>query len=374
MMGMTERLSRLRGSLPAEEPGARGLERVARNPACQRLRALTMLGVTPATAMRIVYSQPDREGQSPFALGAGSGFERKVFENGAARLVELYRKAGRLSTAECKVVVVPELAPVGKTSTMPRRRAETERLFRLKARLDPRAPNIIVKARMSVMLLGVPHDIEPDVLVAADSEVFYRPVEIKSYPDRAGKTNAADIRSACRQAAVAVIGLRQAVEKLHLGDPRQLVPPAADLVLRTPGSYWPKLWPMTLEGEVDSLQRALDEAPRNLEELEMLIEAIEPGASLDDADVLDAVPANYVESCREHCALAPKCKQEAVACGDPVLIGSQAREELAAAGSLGRAVDLMHGRTKPGTTEEQLLQIRLQEALSEYRKAAGHGR
>ena len=373
-MAITDRITRLRGSLPAEEPGARGLERVARNPACQRLRALTMLGVTPATAMRMVYSLPEREGQSPFALAAGSGFERAVFENGAAKLVELYRDAGRLSTTECKVVVVPQLAPVGTTSTMARRRAETERLFRLKARLDPRAPNIIVKARMSVMLLGLPHDIEPDVLVAADSDAFYRPVEIKSYPDRAGKTNAADVRSACRQAAVAVIGLRQAVERLRLSALGQLVPAAADLVLRTPGSYRPTLRTMSLESEVHSLQRALDEAPRNLEELEMLIEAIEPGASLDDANVLDAVTSNYVDSCREHCALAPKCKQEAVACGDPVLIGSQAREELAAAGSLGRAVDLMHGRAKPRTTEEQLLQIRLQEALGEYRQAAGHGR
>jgi hypothetical protein len=321
----------------------------------------------------MVYSLPEREGQSPFALAAGSGFERAVFDNGAAKLLELYRDAGRLSTAECKVVVVPELAPVGRASTMPRRCAETERLFRLKASLDPRAPNIIVKARMSVRLLGIPHDIEPDVLVAADRDAFYSPVEIKSYPNRAGKTNAADVRSACRQAAVAVIGLRQAVERLRLGDPEQLVPASADLVLRTPGSYRPTLQTMSLEGEVHSLQRALDEAPRNLEELEMLVEEIEPGASLDEADVLDAVPANYVDSCREHCALAPKCKQQAVACSDPVLIGSRAREELAAAGSLSRAVDLMHGRAKPKTSEERLLQIRLQEALGGYRQAVGHG-
>ena len=39
---LEERLKRLRGSLPASEPGARGLERVARNPGCARLRTLTM--------------------------------------------------------------------------------------------------------------------------------------------------------------------------------------------------------------------------------------------------------------------------------------------------------------------------------------------
>ena len=368
-MAVLTRLARLRGSLPAEEPGARGLERVARNPGCQRLRALTMIGVTPATAMRTVYNALDREGQSPFAVAAGNSFERALFENGAARLLELYREADRLATAECKVVVVPELAPAATAATMARRRAETERLFRLKAARDPRAPNLIVKARVRVALLGVPHDTEPDVLVAADGDEFYRPVEVKSYPDRGGKTSPADIRSACRQAAVAVIGLRDAVLRLRLGDPERLVTTTADLVLRRPGSFRPTLRPMTLAGEVHSLQRALDEAPRNLDELESLVEAISPGASLDQVDVLDAVPANYVDSCREHCALAPKCKQEAIACGDPVLIGSQAREELAAAGSLGRAVSLMRGQGQPRTVEERALQRRLQDTFIAYQQA-----
>jgi hypothetical protein len=333
-----------------------------------------MIGVTPATAMRMVYEQPDREGQSPFALAAGDRFERALFDNGAARLVELYRAAGRLTTAECKVVVVPALAPAATATTMARRRTETKRLFQLKAKRDPRAPNIIVKPRVQVALLGVPHDTEPDALVAADSDVFYRPVEVKSYPDRDGKTATADIRSACRQAAVAVIGLREAVRVLRLGDPEELVPAAGDLVLRRPGAFIPSLRPMTLTSEVYSLQRALAEAPRNLDELEALIEDITPGASLDDADVLDAVQANYLDSCREHCALAPRCKQEAIACGDPVLIGSQAREELAAAGSLGRAVSLMRGRQHPQTAEEQALQARLQEALGVYGEAVSHGR
>lgn len=97
---ITARLARLRGSLLPEEPGARGLERVALNAGCQRLRALTMIGVTPATAMKTVYKEPHREGQSPFALAAGNRFERALFENGAAGLLDLYRTAGRLTTAE----------------------------------------------------------------------------------------------------------------------------------------------------------------------------------------------------------------------------------------------------------------------------------
>ncbi len=57
-----ETLARLRGALPPEEPGARGLERMARNPSCKELKALTMVGITPATAASEIYGEPAREG------------------------------------------------------------------------------------------------------------------------------------------------------------------------------------------------------------------------------------------------------------------------------------------------------------------------
>ncbi len=46
-------------------------------------------------------------------------------------------------------------------------------------------------------------------------------------------------------------------------------------------------------------------------------------------------------------------------------------QELAAAGSLGRAVDLLRGRARPRTAEERALQARLQEALGELVAEAG---
>ena len=105
------RIAALRGSLGPEEPGARGLERVARNPECMRLRALTIVGITPATAANRIYGEPAREEQSPFALALGNQFERSLFNNSAARSIQLYRDAGRLTTKECKVAIVPDLAP-----------------------------------------------------------------------------------------------------------------------------------------------------------------------------------------------------------------------------------------------------------------------
>jgi hypothetical protein len=360
-----QRLERLRGSLPAEEPGARGIERIARNPECTRLRALTIAGITPKTAAESVYGEKTQQGQSPFALAIGNSFERALIKDGAAALLKLLRDAGRLTIAECKVVVMPDLVPGVGAAVVARRNAETLRLLRLKASGNSSAPNLIIKPRLTVTLLGVDHGIEPDAIVAADADAFYRPMELKSYPDRAGKTDPADVRSACRQAAVAVVALRQSAERLGLRDLASAVPSLGDLVLRVPASQKGKLSPMTLQGEVASLERALGEAPRNLDELEAFLPA---GASLDRPEVLEAVPNSYRSSCREHCALAKHCKQASIAAQDPILLGEQAKELLIPAGSISRAADLLEG-ARPRTEAEKALAEQLQEANTALKRA-----
>jgi hypothetical protein len=245
-------------------------------------------------------------------------------------------------------------------------------LFRLKLAGDQTSPHLIVKPRVPLRVLGGEADIEPDLLVAADSQQFYRPVEIKSYPDRAGKTDPADVRSACRQAAVAVIGLRQALTRLGVATPESLVPSRGDLILRVPGSYQPTLQPMLLRGEVYSIEAMIHEAPHALDDLERLLAKVHP--SIDNPVALQAIPNHYVSSCREHCALAERCKQQAIAAGDPVLLGDAAREELAAAGSLSRAFTLLTTQgASPSTAQEQALQTRLQEALQAYERAVAYG-
>lgn len=124
------RLARLRGRLAPESPGARGLERLARNPSCTRLQALTLAGITPGTAMKEVYGTPAPEGQSPFALGVGNRFEQQLFEQEGARLVTLYREAGRLGAQEGSVVLLDRLVPGTSRAVMGRRRALTLEFLR----------------------------------------------------------------------------------------------------------------------------------------------------------------------------------------------------------------------------------------------------
>jgi hypothetical protein len=368
-----ETATRLRGTIPSRGPGACGLERMARNPACRRLRALTMVGTTPAEAMRSVYGEDPREGQSPFAIARGNAFEAGLFAHGAARLLALYREHGRLAVDDGMVVNIPDRAPGASPAAMARRRSLTLDCLERKLAGDRTAPHLLVKPRLLVLLLGAEYDIEPDALLAAGPDPFYRPQEIKSYPDRDGKTDPADLRGALRQAAVAVVALRQALHRLGISNADALVPARADLVLRRPGSDRPTLRPMTLAGEVDSLQRALDDAPRSLEELDTFVSAIAPGAALDDARVLDAIPNHYLPSCREHCALAPRCKRQAIEASDPVLLGTDAKEALAPI-SIVRAAELLRARDPtPRTPHEWAVAERLRDEAREYRRALRAG-
>src|SRR5439155_26598361 len=95
-----DRRARLRGSLAAESLGARGLERLARNPGCLRLEALAVAGISPATAARAVYGETRAEAQSPLAVQTGNRFEAALSSGDAARLVELFQRERRLDSSD----------------------------------------------------------------------------------------------------------------------------------------------------------------------------------------------------------------------------------------------------------------------------------
>ncbi|HEY1774023.1 MAG TPA: hypothetical protein VGH91_12615 [Gammaproteobacteria bacterium] len=366
---MDPRIERLRGEIVAQEPGARGIEHVARNPECLRLRAVTIAGLPPSEAAKIL-DAPNDEGQSPFALAMGNRFEHQLLQNGAAELFALYRKEGLLALHESKIVAVSEFAPESKPRDLLRREAETKRLLLLKLRGSADAPNLIIKPRLRVILVGMPHPIEPDYFVASDSEGFYRVGELKSYADRGGKTDQADIRSACRQAAVGTVALRQLLQTLLPFASSDLVESRADLVLKVTGLMIPSLYSMKIEGEVDSIERALAESPTSLDELEALLPT---GATLSDPATLSAIPNNYRSSCKEHCAMWRYCRAQAISNEQPAVLGDYAAEKLAPAGNISRAIQLMTGTGEPPRdAAEASLARDLQAANQVLQKAAAN--
>lgn len=354
-------LPSLRGALPARAIGARGLEHLARNPGCERLMALGVLGVRAADAATTLYGEPG-EGQSPFALSVGERFEARLLEDGAARLIALYEREGRLPAGRVAVDVAAR-APGAGAAAQTRRAWLSARLLRQHLMGDPAAPALILHPRLSVDLTGRPVTVEPDGLVVQDG--VFRVIEIKSYPDRGGKTDPSDLRGASRQAAVGLRALREALGRLGATRVADRAPAWADLVLRRPGTMSPTLRPLSVEGELASLEAALERAPATLEAI------LAAGRPLRAAGDLDAIRPAWRESCREHCALDPVCKRQAEQSGALALLGGAAREALAPAGDLRRALALLDG-APPATEAEAALAEGLREAARALAEATRH--
>jgi hypothetical protein len=202
------RLARLRGGLDAVEVGARGIESVARNLGCTRLRAIIISGLTPSEVIEKIFgTEPDI--MSPFAMTETQAYERRLLGNGGSSLLTAYRDKGLLTPTEVKITSVEDMAPGDNLLARSRRVIETRRLIDMKCAGDPKAPNLILNPRMPLDLVGVSHPIELAYMVASDADASYRVGVIKSYADRGGKTDKSDIRSACREAAVGTLAIRQ---------------------------------------------------------------------------------------------------------------------------------------------------------------------
>lgn len=336
------RLARLRGGIAAVEVGARGIESVARNIGCVRLRAIVIAGLTPAEIIKHVFGmQPDI--MSPFAMTLSQAYERRLLDNGGSSLLTAYREKGLLTQLEVKVSSVANHAPGDSSFARHQRVLETQRVVDMKLRNDPLAPNLILNPRLPLMLVGVTHPIELDYLVASDADPFYRVGVIKSYADRGGKTDHSDIRAALREASVGTLALGQHIASRG-GDPA-VAGDRVDMVLRAPGSFIPRLFPANrAESEMASLTRALSAAPADLDDVERLVPA---NATFADRTVIDQLPNNYRSNCKEHCALWEHCRAQALSAGLPIILGDQAAEQLAAAGSIARVIDLLDGKGRP---------------------------
>lgn len=351
-------LAPLRGVLPARAIGARGLEHLARNPGCTRLLALSVLGVRAVDAATALYGEP-AEGQSPFALQVGERFEARLVEKGAERLIALYAAAGRVAAGATAVDVAAEIPGTG-AAALQRRSWRTLLLLRQHLACDPAAPALLLHPRLSVDLAGAPVGVEPDGLVVENG--VFRPIEVKSYPDRAGNTDPSDLRGASRQAAVGLLALREALARMGESDVEGHAPAVGDLVLRKPGTMNATLRTLTLEGETASLLAALAKAPAVRQ---VLLDARRPIYAAGD---VDALPATWRESCREHCGLNAVCKRQAQEAGALSLLGGSACEVLAPAGDLRRALALLDG-AMPTSPEEAVLADQLREAAGALWKA-----
>jgi hypothetical protein len=297
-------------------------------------------------------------GQSPFAIARGQAFEKSLFkENGSSLVKELTRK-GVLPKNPIEFHDFRLRLNGGQFHTLDESRSATSALLRHVA--DGAAgtlpPILVAGATISVpggvMLpeailvidaLVIRADLEPPQLVVG---------EIKTYPDRGGYTDRAELASARAQAGVYVHGLRIVIDQeLHLADALQ-VADEGFLVLSRPGFNNP-----TVRAGED-LRYQAERAGRGFEGLHEVADGHDPDLADADADtkvgaVLKADTA-YEQRCWTFCDRAPVCQEKALAAGNPAVLGDDAARFLGSV-SLARAIELLGGAIPEGAAEQDLM-------------------
>jgi hypothetical protein len=301
-------------------------------------------------------------GQSPFAIVRGNTFERSLFFDDAARLIqELVDKdvlpngaAGfadlrlringgrRVTTLDQAILETRELLQrIAAAKTAEQRR----RLPAVVAAATVRIPRgvMLPEAVLIIDALAIRSDTgKPTVVVG----------EIKTYPDRGGHTEPAELALARAQAGIYLHALQLVVRELgveaeiDLGD-------KGFLVLSRPGSNQPSV----RAGE--DLRFQAERARRGFDLLERaaLVLPKVPGDPVTAHDLLDAVvgaPTSYSESCLGFCDRAPLCFARARAAGDPVILGEDVRRFLGAT-TLERLEQLLDGAPAADVAEDDLL-------------------
>lgn len=300
---------------------------MARNPDCVRLAAATLCAISPADLSEAVYGVESTEGLSPFAIRRGERFEDALFDKNCERLLGVYQRSGRLTAQENLTLDISKLHPETDERGLAARLEASLDLVRRRAAGEAGLPNLVIKPRLTVTVLGRAYSCEPDALVASGSDRSWRVVEIKSYADRHSSTDAVKTGSACRQAAVGFLALSQSCEIQ--------MPEVADLVFAKPGTNWPTLHSLHISGELSGLKATLASAEAYLSDAAKALS----GRSLDELQALESVANNPCSGCSDHCALWDGCFQGLVASGRPELMGDAARELLRGFGSLDEVVE-----------------------------------
>lgn len=306
--------AKLRGRLPVEGLGARGLAAWAFEE-CPRASAAAAAGVTAKTLSETVFGVASKDRLSPLAVQTGSRFEKRVMANDGELLVVLMRDH-RLVGADDDVKVV-DLECSAEPAERARAEAATARL--MTGRDGHEGPLVLLQAAVTVTVAGVSHTVNPDFVWSAGPGSPWRVGEQKSYLDRDGLTDGWLVSGAARQAAVGVVALRRAL-------PAVPVAAVADLVLARHGPNGASIRTVAIEAEIGSVSAALDSAGR------VLVAALEAaGGALDTPEAVGRVPHVFTPECEGRCGLAEVCRAEAARDG-VVIAGGPGVAELSRLG------------------------------------------
>jgi hypothetical protein len=337
-------------------------EQWAKNPKCEANTLSAVHGISLAHVAKAEGLSPSM-GQSPFALARGETFEASLFRANAARLIEELAKQEVIPKPDADFKDLRLKRHRGPFRTLDEAREATSMLLKDVAGKGKGKPIVAAGATLripgGVML--------PEAILVVDVLVIRRDVsppallvgEVKTYPDRAGYTDAKELAVARAQAGVYVHGLRLVLEELGLAGKME-VPSQGFLVLSRPGYNAPSV----RAGE--DLEFQVVRARRGFERLQKAADLLPKGGG-DPLPAILAAPTAYGEACISFCDRAPLCWKKAVDAGDPVILGEDVARWLGRT-PLDRALALMDGAKPANKAEEDLVQRMKSAELPEISK------
>jgi hypothetical protein len=345
----------------------RRFEQWAKNPDCEANTISAVAGVSMADVAKAEGLEPTM-GQSPFALARGTTFERGLFANDAGRLLHALINAEVLPAGAGGFLDLRLRMNGGPLTDQQKALAKSHELLKAAAAAGAKGlsklPAIVASATLRVpgqpvMLPEGVVAIDALVLRAADDDARIEAVigEIKTYPDRAGYTEAADLGTSRAQAGVYLHALRLVLEELALSD-RVVAPSDGFLVLTRTGRNDPSI----RAGE--DLEFQARRAERGFVRLRAAAEHLTPFDSDDEQKGITTVlegETTYRPSCLNFCDRAAGCRKKAESDGDSALLGDDVKRFLGVT-KLPRAVALLRGAEPANDTERDLAE-RLRGAL-----------
>lgn len=329
-------LTLIRGPLETKRMSARSTAALLDNPGCVRRAVVDAAGIDQVALARHV-GQPTPFGQSPFAIGQGNRFEKRVKEDGYAELVRVVRELG---------IDLPDhlaTAVIGKGPNDQRVERTRDALARV-ASGDPDAPNVIDHG-MTTLAVG-----DTTVYLEQDALAFYHGgqlhvCEIKGFPIIDGTAEPDKVGAAARQSAVYIASIEETLTSLDL----DTVVVSHDVILICPRNYTTK--PTARRINVGRELRALRRQLTRRANLDSTIASLDLGRldppTTDPAAhaglLLAALPFRYEAECIGRCDLARVCRAEAVAQGSPSVLGGEAMNLLAGCATIESARQLADG-------------------------------
>ena len=340
------------------------LEQWLDNPRCDKNAASAVLNVPMlevANHLIVARSLPSHEvvakdprDISEFARSLGQAFEKSLFEQEPALMVQMLTKAGLLQ-ADYRVEVIHRLQQATNQEFLD----ESHRILRVISAADKDTAFVINGFRLPATFLPPDSTLEIDILVAIPSgEGSHELIlgEVKVYPDKGGRTDRVQISGARSQLGLYAHIMREWLPTLeNIEQARYLG--RGFFVLSDPANQTPVLSALENMDEQESRARTAIAAINKLQ-FEELQQESDAGKRLEAIAALDV---NFNEGCWGRCAMAEVCFAQVRMADSTQVLGTKIHQQLGGI-SLATAVSLADGQIKPSEPLEVDLAERFADA------------